>query len=334
MSSAPKLSRAKRSAIWAYFHEEGSSSVKCKLCAAKLARQSGTTNLFNHLKAHHKVQYLEAVGGPVEVAAAGDSGDKKTSAGTKPLMSFFAPGQVRTCDKTRVGVITEMIVDWIVASVRPLSTVADTGLIELVKFLEPGYTTPSRTHIAHLVDKRHKLCSGQMKSHLHCEGSAGVAMTSDGWSSSATQSYVTHTVHFVNFRWELVSGVLKTGLFSGSHTAANLANFSEEVAADFGLKQGQVVDMCHDEAANMVAAGRLLCNNCDWVSQPCMAHRLPTVIRHALDVREVSALLARRRRLVAHFKQSCLASEALMEKQKQLSPTKQPLKVIQDVSTR
>ena len=134
MSSAPKLSRAKRSAIWAYFHEEGSSSVKCKLCAAKLARQSGTTNLFNHLKAHHKVQYLEAVGGPVEVAAAGDSGDKKTSAGTKPLMSFFAPGQVRTCDKTRVGFITEMIVDWIVASVRPLSTVADTGLIEFFFF--------------------------------------------------------------------------------------------------------------------------------------------------------------------------------------------------------
>lgn len=228
----------------------------------------------------------------------------------------------------------DMIVDWIIDSTRPLSIVSDQGLIELVKFLEPGYSMPSRTHITHLVEKHHKLGRNQMKSLLQCESSASVALTSDSRSSSATQSYVTHIVNFINTRLELVSGVLETGSFCGSHTASSLAGFSEDVSSGFALKPAQIVGMYHDEAANMVAAGRLFRDNCDWHSQVCMAHGLQTVFRHALDMKEVSVLLARSRRLVAHFKQSCLANEALTEKQKQLEPSKQSLKVVQDVSTR
>jgi hypothetical protein len=52
---------------------------------------------------------------------------------------------------------------------------------------------------------------------------AFVAITHDGWTSCATQSYDTITVHFINANWELRSAVLQTRKVEGSHTAENIA---------------------------------------------------------------------------------------------------------------
>ncbi|XP_065193157.1 zinc finger BED domain-containing protein 4-like [Sycon ciliatum] len=71
-----------------------------------------------------------------------------------------------------------------------------------------------------------------------------------------------------------------------------------------------------------------------WESNVCIAHRLQTAIRHALDLDVVAKLLSRCRKLVGHFKHSCLAAGALESKQRQLNADAQPLKVIQDVPTR
>lgn len=54
--------------MWKYFgfkqDDEGQSNVICKACFAIVAApQSNTTNLYQHLKRHHKVQYDEAVQG-------------------------------------------------------------------------------------------------------------------------------------------------------------------------------------------------------------------------------------------------------------------------------
>lgn len=60
--------------------------VKCKLCSGDFIKQSGTTNLLNHLKGVHPKQYSEvtARSGP---SAKGELADdsKTTRSGTKPL---------------------------------------------------------------------------------------------------------------------------------------------------------------------------------------------------------------------------------------------------------
>ena len=323
-----KISRTKRSPVWAYFEEAGG-SVKCNLCNQTLVRTSGTTNLFSHLKTHHQEQH-DLVTGKQAPALSGGT----TAAGTKSVASFFPSATARTCDSRRAGIITERILDWVVGSLRPLSVVEDNGLIDLVKFLEPEYKMPSRTHIVKLLDKRHSSCKSEMKSLLKSEGAAGVSLTTDGWTSTSTQSFVTHTVHFVNKQWELVNGVLETVVFKGSHTAEKLADCTQEAIGKFNIKHEQVVAITHDEAANMVAASRVLAEENSWESNVCMAHRLQTAIRHALDVEAVTKLLARCRKLVGHFKHSCLAAEALANRQTQLNASQQPLKVIQDVATR
>lgn len=326
-SMSGKISRTKRSPVWAYFEESGG-SVTCNLCKQKLVRTSGTTNLFSHLKTHHKEQHAAASGAQAPVAGS------TTVVGTKSVASFFPSSSTRTCDSKRAGTVTDYILDWVVDSLRPLSVVEDKGFVNLLKLLEPEFKAPSRTHLAKLMDKRHSTCKSELKAMLKSGGVSGVSLTTDGWSSTATQSFVTHTVHFINDEWQLVNGVLETAIFKGSHTAEKLAECTQQVVQRFGIKREQVVAVSHDEAANMVAAARILTEEESWESNVCMAHRLQTAIRHGLDLDVVSKLLARGRRLVSHFKHSCIAAEALESKQTQLNASQTPLKVIQDVPTR
>ena len=104
----------------------------------------------------------------------------------------------------------------------------------------------------------------------------------------------------------------------------------------FSLKNSAIVAVVHDEAAKACLAGRILWEDMEWDSEVCVAHRLQTAIRHAIDVPQISKLTSSARRLVAHFRRSALATEALLRKQ-QTSVGKTPSvpkRLIQDVSTR
>lgn len=49
-----------------------------------------------------------------------------------------------------------------------------------------------------------------------------VALTTDGWTSLVTVSYVTATAHWINDDWEMLNNVLKTKELKVSHTAENV----------------------------------------------------------------------------------------------------------------
>ena len=60
--------KGSHSVVWKYFgfkpDDDKQSEVHCKVCFALVAAPQGnTTNLYNHLKRHHQVQYDEAVQG-------------------------------------------------------------------------------------------------------------------------------------------------------------------------------------------------------------------------------------------------------------------------------
>lgn len=50
-----------------------------------------------------------------------------------------------------------------------------------------------------------------------------IALTHDGWTSCATESYSTVTGHFITDDWELRSVVLQTSQIQGSHTSEKIA---------------------------------------------------------------------------------------------------------------
>ena len=107
-----------------------------------------------------------------------------------------------------------------------------------------------------------------------------------------------------------------------------LAKHSHKVPKDFNISESQVVSVTHDEAANMACAAAKPSEDHKWASQVCMAHRLQTVIRHAIeDSRPVEKLLTTSSRLVRHFRHSSLSTEVLFKKQIELDKTKQAKKV-------
>ncbi|XP_063068811.1 E3 SUMO-protein ligase ZBED1-like [Engraulis encrasicolus] len=63
-----------------------------------------------------------------------------------------------------------------------------------------------------------------------------IALTTDGWSSLATEAYVTVTAHFITTDWELRSVVLDTAELQASHTAANVAACIGTIIQNFDIR--------------------------------------------------------------------------------------------------
>ena len=164
------------------------------------------------------------------------------------------------------------------------------------------------------------------------EEGKSIALTTDGWTSKATESYNATTAHFIDSRWELRSCVLETSLFPENHTAINIKDKVHAAVETFHVPDGKVIGVVHDEAASMMKAGRNMQDEFGWETNACSAHLLQTCIRHAITSNtSIATLLKRARQLVGHFKHSALATTALCLAQTGTTP---PLKVIQDCPTR
>ena len=86
-----------------------------------------------------------------------------------------------------------------------------------------------------------------------------IGLTTDCWSSKATQSFVTITAHFIDDDWKLVSAVLQ---FPGSHTGERIAQKLRQSIALFDVPEDKIAAIAQDEAANAVLAGSILHEEC------------------------------------------------------------------------
>ena len=82
-----------------------------------------------------------------------------------------------------------------------------------------------------------------------------VSLTTDIWTSKATEVYATTTAHFVDENWKFVPAVLETAHFPESHTGINISQQLKGAAARFAIPTSQVVAVVHNEAANVKLAG-------------------------------------------------------------------------------
>lgn len=62
-----------------------------------------------------------------------------------------------------------------------------------------------------------------------------VAITTDAWTSCATNSYVTIRAHHISLDWELRTHVLQTIVFNDSHTGRNIGALPKEACADWNI---------------------------------------------------------------------------------------------------
>ena len=154
------------------------------------------------------------------------------------------------------------------------------------------------------------------------------AITHDGWTSIATESFGTVTLHYIDSNWDLFNVVLQTRKVVGRHTADAIQSQLSTAQVEWGFPEP--IATC-DNAANEVKAFRQL----GWTQLSCMGHNINLAVKAALSVPEVSKLVARGRKVVQYFHKSSSAYQSLFDKQKILLPASlHGHKLIIDVDTR
>ena len=143
---------------------------------------------------------------------------------------------------------------------------------------------PRRQAVTNRLEHEYKKMTAGIKGKL--AKAEYVAITSDGWTSTTTESYMTITCHFI-VEGELFNRVLQTRAMEERHTAVNLAKHLRTSTGDWGL-EGKVVACVHDNAANMVLANESML---DWESVPCFSHTLQLAVNDGLKANAIARLI-------------------------------------------
>jgi len=214
---------------------------------------------------------------------------------------------------------------------RPLSLVEDEAFKQMVSYLELGYKFPSRFFFTGMLQEKYNALLEKIATIV--ADVDFVCITTDTWTSLATDSYLTATVHYVSDDWVLKSIILGTMFLDDRHTGENLSQWILELITKFGINPEKVVAVVHDNASNMLVAASKLKSLHGWESVRCSAHTLQLVVHAALSSNvKVQAALTKAKKLIEHFRRSTVAKQALVEQQERME--KEPLQLIQDVPTR
>ena len=151
-----------------------------------------------------------------------------------------------------------------------------------MSYIEPGYTTPSHTHIATVC---HRLYEQQKEKFvMEIASYKYIALTTNIWTSAAVHGYLTLTAHFLDDSWQLWSRVLMTEEMPECHTGSNIAERLTNAVSDWAIPTSCISACVHDNAANAVNGLELT----GWPHFGCVAHTLQLCINSGLDISQIS----------------------------------------------
>ncbi|KAJ8346731.1 hypothetical protein SKAU_G00281320 [Synaphobranchus kaupii] len=197
-----------------YLNRELQDYAIYKNCLAKVKYNGNTTNMRSHLFRHHP-----------------DLASEEKTAGSQPTIDSVFKAKLPFASP-RAASITKSIAGFICKDLRPYSVVENEGFRRMLTTLEPRYEVPSRRYFT---DKAIPALYAETRAKVEdaLQSAERVALTCDGWTSRATESYVTITAHFIDNNWELQSYVLQTRVMHESHTGAHMAEVLEKATVEW-----------------------------------------------------------------------------------------------------
>ncbi|XP_056102446.1 E3 SUMO-protein ligase ZBED1-like [Rhinichthys klamathensis goyatoka] len=289
----------------------------CRICYMTIGHTNGnTSNMSTHLRRHHP-----------SVSVSGTRRKQAETYMTQSIPAAFR--QAFPTDSNRAKQITAAIGTFIAADMRPYSVVENAGFKNMLNVIEPRYTIPSRAHFSQtVIPDLYQKTKAQIENQL--AKATAVALTTDGWTSRATQSYLTVTAHYITAEWELKSHVLQTRPLD-SHTSEDLAKGITEAVEVWKLERANLtIPVTTDNARNIVNAVVGAAGLGPQIG--CFAHVINLASQKAMAVQQISRLLAKIRKIVTFFHRSTTAAHVLKTKQELLQLPVH--KLIQDIPTR
>lgn len=264
------------SVVWKFFGFRASDvnqeQIICKQCVRVVsAPQSNTTNLFNHLKNHHKPQYDECIKAKANVTSLNPRPCPTSTQTTITATLHSATAYPSTSQ--RHTEITDAIAFRLAKDVCPINTVSNEDFRKMVKTLDKRYVIPSRNYFSKqaLPALYEKLRGGIERDVTAVEY---FATTTDLWSSRTMEPYMSLTIHYIDGNFAMKSRCLQTAFFPQDHTGESIAQGLREAMASWSLQEDRLVCITTDNGSNVVKAASLN----KWTRLQCFGHRLHLAI--------------------------------------------------------
>lgn len=207
-----------------------------------------TTNLSKHLRSRHPMVALQSEG-TQEPA-------KKPRTEQLTLEETTQRSLKYPKDSQKQKMLTEKLTSMIVKDMQPFSVVENDGFRDFVNALDPRFNIPSRMTLSK--NYLQNLYAGEIKKlKMDLAAAEYIALTTDGWTSRQTTSFLTVTCHYITSEWELRSAVLNTVHLKMDHSAQNLADELSLICNQWDISN-KIVAIVTDGANNIVAAVKVL----------------------------------------------------------------------------
>jgi hypothetical protein len=306
-----------KSAVWDYYSQSGGvGKAVCNACkvsvstGATVAKTANTSNLWSHLRSHHKEIYEAAKKEQREMESQKAPSHQPTVADPFQRQKQWANSHEKSKQ------IDKLIAEMIITDNQPFSVVSDVGFQRLVAALNPRYALKSeKFYRTEKIPAIHAKVVQKIKTLIQPENAGfPLAFTTDCWSGT-TESLMSLTCHFITNEWERKQVVLNTTVMEGSHTGQYIKDKFLEMIEEWHIDKERIALVLRDSGANMMKGMRLA----EVPDLSCTAHQLQLVVNDGLSCqRAVIDTIATVKHCVTHFHHSVLAKDRLKTIQQEL----------------
>lgn len=246
----------------------------------------------------------------------------------RSISPFFKRATLYDEMSQRKKELDKALLHMIVTDFQPFSIVEDKGFKKFINLLDPKYILPSTYTVSEKLLKE-VYVDAYKKLNLELASVQYVAVTCDCWTSVTMESYLTVSCHFILDSFVLKSAVLSTKPLENGihHTSENISEALHEIFVEYNITE-KVVCIVTDNAHNMKKA-------CELIQKrhlPCYAHTLNLVVQECISADSIQKMIKKVKEIVTFIRSSHVATEMLKKEQSTLGF--EPLKLLQDVSTR
>ncbi|XP_057694544.1 E3 SUMO-protein ligase ZBED1-like [Corythoichthys intestinalis] len=316
--------RRSSSVIWAHFGFRASDTqqevVICKECGRVVpAPQGNTTNLFNHLRTHHKNKHEECIRARATLAS--QNPYQPTQPKIPATQSLHRESQYSSTAQ-RHAEITDAIAYYLAKDMCPIDTVSNEGFIKMIKTLDNKYTIPPRNFFSKMaLPTLYQKCRGKIeKDILNVDF---FAVTTDIWSSRAMEPYLSTSIHFIDGDFEMKSWCLQTSFFPQDNTGEAVAQGLREIITSWSLQEERLVCFTTSSQSNVAKAAALN----EWPRLECFGYRVHLAIENAMNDPEIEHAVGVCKKIVSRFSYSYRLKKELAWAQKELKLPEHGLKV-------